>query len=64
MTDKFDASELITARELAARLGISQRTLSRWARMRTGPNRIKIGRKVFYRERSISKWLLHQEQTY
>jgi excisionase family DNA binding protein len=47
--------------ELAERLGISTRTLCRWFRLAKGPPRIKIGRRVLYREEAVHNWMLAQE---
>lgn len=53
--------ELITSDELAGQLGVSERTLSRWFRLRKGPPRVKVGRRVLYRQTAIGDWLSRQE---
>lgn len=52
---------LLTCEEAATSLGISIRTLGRWARMGKGPPRIKIGRSIFYRRDAMEGWLLSLE---
>ena len=48
----------MTREELASELGISPRTLDRWAVARTGPPRTKCGpKKVLYDRRQIEAWL-------
>jgi hypothetical protein len=39
---------------LAGLLGVTPRTLNRWHDERTGPDRIRVGRKVLY---SLARWL-------
>ncbi len=53
---------LFTEIEVARQIGVSVRTLRRWHSYRIGPARIKAGRKVLYREGSVSRWLEHHEQ--
>ncbi|MBI6630362.1 helix-turn-helix domain-containing protein [Pontibaca sp. S1109L] len=47
--------------EVAALLGVSQRTLSRWHALRVGPARCKVGRRVLYRKSAIDAWLKANE---
>ena len=47
--------------QLAERLGVSLRTLSRWHAERTGPPRITRGRLVLYRLEALHKWLESHE---
>ena len=51
------APELLTADDVAALLGVSRRTLSRWKRLRKGPPRIKVGRAMLYNQASLHEWL-------
>ena len=51
------AIELLTNRETAALLGISERTLARWHAQRMGPPRINAGRRPKYRLSSVMKCL-------
>lgn len=53
--------EFITSAEAAEALKLSARTLSRWHRLRIGPPRIKVGRKVYYRCSAVDGWLRAQE---
>ena len=43
--------------QLAERLRVSLRTLSRWHAERTGPPRITKGRLVLYRLEALHQWL-------
>jgi hypothetical protein len=47
----------VTPGELADALKISERTLWRWHRLRVGPPRVVVGRKILYRLESVSAWL-------
>ncbi|MFK4005021.1 helix-turn-helix transcriptional regulator [Qipengyuania sp. NPDC077563] len=60
MTHDF-RDDLITCEDAARHLAVSIRTLSRWARLRKGPPRIKVGRSIFYRRSAIEHWLLSLE---
>lgn len=53
-----EKTELLSASEAAGLLGVSRRTLSRWARLRKGPPRTKVGRSIFYRRQALEQWLL------
>ncbi len=54
--------DYITEKECAVALGISRRTLQRWHRLREGPPRTLVGKRVRYRASSVSQWLLDQER--
>jgi hypothetical protein len=56
-------SAFLTREELAAELRRNPRTLDRWAVLRIGPPRTRVGRKVLYRRASVQKWLAEQEQS-
>jgi len=47
--------------DVAAFLGVSLRTLSRWHALRVGPARCKVGRTVLYRRKAIQSWLAQNE---
>ena len=49
--------EWINRDDLAEQLELTTDTLARWATDGTGPARIKVGRRVFYRKSSVEKWL-------
>jgi hypothetical protein len=54
----------LTPPELAAELGVCQRTLARWHRDRTGPPRSVVGRKILYRTESVTAWLAKRERNF
>lgn len=58
----LDGDEFLTAEQVSDLLAVSERTLSRWNRLRCGPPRIKIGRIIFYRRSSVHEWLRSVEQ--
>lgn len=47
--------------QLAAELGVSERTIHRWHALRIGPPRVTIGRKPYYRRSSVAEWIAKQE---
>jgi hypothetical protein len=51
----------INKRELAAELCVSERTLDRWTRLRLGPPRTVIGRKILFSRQSVAAWLRERE---
>jgi predicted DNA-binding transcriptional regulator AlpA len=53
----IDINTHLKPRDVAAELGVSQRTLSRWHALRVGPARCKVGRTVLYRRDAIEAWL-------
>ena len=52
----------IRIKELAYRLGVTQRTVRRWHTYRQGPAQTKIGRQVYYRIEVIEDWLRSREK--
>jgi excisionase family DNA binding protein len=48
---------LLTQREAAAQLRLSQRTLERFRVSGAGPTYVKAGRLVRYRESDLEKWI-------
>ena len=48
---------LLTQREAAALLRLSERTLERWRVTGTGPRFVKTGRLVRYRETDLAAWI-------
>lgn len=54
--------DLLDVQQLANEFGISTRTIARWWAGRTGPARVKIGRKIFFRRQAILEFLERQEQ--
>jgi predicted site-specific integrase-resolvase len=55
-------SDWIGRAELAEELGVTPDTLARWATRGTGPPLVKVGRRVFYRRRSVERWLAESER--
>ena len=51
----------ISRHDLAISLGVSEDTLWRWDAKRTGPQSIKLGRKVYYRRSAVRSWLETRE---
>jgi len=51
--------ELITPRALAARWGLSEKTLERWRMLGTGPAFLKLGSRVLY---SLAEIEAHERQ--
>ena len=54
----------LTPPQLAAQLGICQRTLARWHQDRTGPPRSVVGRRILYRTESVTAWLAKREKNF
>ena len=52
----------VSREALAQQFGISERTLSRWETIRTGPPATHVGRDVMYRVASVQAWLAAREQ--
>ncbi|WP_372624706.1 helix-turn-helix transcriptional regulator [Falsiroseomonas sp.] len=56
MTDRDREETYLDQHQLAARWGVSPRSLERWRWQRVGPVFLKIGSKVRYRERDIAAY--------
>ena len=55
---------LLAPSDLAALIGIDERTLAVWRVQRRGPDFVKLGRAVFYRHADIDAWIdLNKTQT-
>ena len=55
--------DYITKKDLAAELGITERTLNRWAVLRFGPPVVHAGKKrTLYRRAGVLRWLERNEQ--
>ncbi|MGC2853841.1 helix-turn-helix domain-containing protein [Novispirillum sp. DQ9] len=50
-------SSLLTPKEVASILRVSEKTLKNWRSLRLGPPFIKVGGVVRYRRRSVDRWL-------
>jgi predicted DNA-binding transcriptional regulator AlpA len=48
---------LLTPVELSAALGVSEETLAVWRSRKVGPDFVKLGKSVFYREADIKAWI-------
>ena len=53
--------EYLTRTELAAELGVCERTLIRWHDLGEGPAVSKIGRRPLYRRAGVAAWLAARE---
>ena len=55
-------SGYFTKSDAARALGVTVRTLDRWALLRQGPRRTKLGQRVLYRKGAIIEWLAVLEE--
>jgi predicted site-specific integrase-resolvase len=53
-------AELLTPRQLAARWGLSEKTLERWRQLGTGPAFLKLGSRVVYPLNDVNSYELRQ----
>jgi predicted DNA-binding transcriptional regulator AlpA len=62
-TGAFDIAgrQYVAATQLAAMLGVSIRTLSRWNATGIGPPKIKLGKLVMFNLDRVSEWLASRE---
>jgi len=49
--------DLMTQAEVASRLRVDRRTLSRWRSSGTGPEYVRFGNAVRYESQSVEDWL-------
>jgi len=49
--------------ELCKQLGVTRRTLARWAELGIGPTRTALGRKILYSKENVRTWLIEREKT-
>ena len=54
----------LTPEQLAAELGVCERTLTRWHVARVGPPRLTIGRRLLYRRIAVEEWLRRREKCF
>lgn len=52
-----DAFQLLSPADLAALIGIDERTLAVWRSTRRGPDFVRLGRAVFYRRADVLSWV-------
>jgi predicted DNA-binding transcriptional regulator AlpA len=63
-TTTRQSSRALTRREAAAMLGLSPRTLARWAKERRGPDYSRTGTsrgRALYAESDVREWLARQK---
>jgi len=48
--------ENLTREEAASYLGVSKRTLDKWAEKKVGPDYRRRGRRVFYKQSDLDAW--------
>ena len=56
------SEHFMTERELALALGKSLRTIRRWAALREGPARTRVGKSLLYRKEAVMNWLSTQTE--
>jgi predicted DNA-binding transcriptional regulator AlpA len=49
--------KLLTAREVAEALGVSEHTLANWRALKTGPAYIRVGGSIRYDGADLAEWL-------
>jgi len=54
---------LMTRAEVAELLGLTERTLRRWAASGVGPDCFHVGREIRYRTEAVTRWVDQQETT-
>lgn len=52
-----DAFQLLSPADLAALIGIDERTLAAWRAMHKGPDFVRLGRAIFYRRADVLAWV-------
>ncbi len=52
---------LLSTEELADYLGIPHKTVYQWGYLGVGPRRLKVGKRIKYRESDVAAWLAEQE---
>jgi hypothetical protein len=62
MTDINVLDDYLSKSDTAVQLGVTERTLDRWDRLRSGPPRTKMGQAVLYRVDALRAWLKAQER--
>jgi DNA-binding transcriptional MerR regulator len=54
---KKRSAKLLNQRKAADLMGVSAKTLSRWAQVNAGPPRLRIGKRYFYTREIVVQWL-------
>jgi len=52
-----DVFQLLSPADLSALIGVDERTLATWRAQRRGPDFVKLGRTVFYRQADVTAWI-------
>jgi predicted DNA-binding transcriptional regulator AlpA len=52
-----DAFELLSPTDLGSLIGVDERTLAVWRAQKRGPDFVKLGRSVFYRQADVRSWV-------
>lgn len=52
-----DRMPLLTPAQVATYLQVSEKTLANWRYLRRGPDFVKVGRDIRYRETELERWL-------
>lgn len=52
-----DAFQLLSPADLAALIGVDERTLALWRSQHKGPDFCRLGRAVFYRRADVLAWV-------
>lgn len=55
-------SDYITRDELAKELHVTNRTLDKWAVLRKGPRKIRLGARCYYHRQDVLSWLEAQRK--
>lgn len=55
-------NDYLTRTELAAQLGVCEKTLIRWELAGSGPAITKLGKRPLYRHAAVTAWLAGREQ--
>lgn len=55
-------ADYFTRQELADELGVTTRSLERWAWLRSGPKRTHIGNRVYYHRAAVEQWLANRTE--
>lgn len=57
----LNTQDIISEKDAANYLGLKVNTLRGWACRRKGPPRIKVGKKIWYRQEALTEWMHSQE---
>ena len=62
MSTQLLGEEFLTEEEAGEILGTKVNTLRIQSARRQGPPRVKVGRRVYYRKKSLLEWMLERER--